>query len=238
MPDRAPLQRGEYARRGDYHLKLDEHWAYGPSYAAKMRWVRTQMNRLPAGSRVLDVGCGEGVLVEAYASRFAIQGIDLDYSSERVRQGSVLDLPFASASFDAVLCLDVLEHLGHDEQPRALGEIRRVLDPGGHVIFSLPNLAHLQSRIHFLLRGRLIRTASEWKHRGDRPIHEYLQMLHAFGFVVLERRGIFPTLPLVTHVIRRYPARLAWLHEALTRLLPVPGWCFLNLVLATTGDRG
>ncbi len=238
MPETAGLRGGEYATRGDYHRTLDENWEYAPTYAAKMQWVRRQLDRLPAASRVLDVGCGEGVLIEEYAGRLAMEGVDPNYSSDRVRQGSVLDLPFGAATFDTVLCLDVLEHLARDEQPRALAEIRRVLKSGGAAIFSLPNLAHLQSRVHFLLRGRYIGTASEHKHPGDRPVQEYLQMLRASGFVVLERRGVFPTVPLVTHLIRRHPARLAWLHHALTRLIPVPGWCFLNLVLAAIDERG
>ena len=50
------------------------------------------------------------------------------------------------------------------------------------------------------------------------------------GFRVIERRGIFPTVPVLTRWIRKSPARLAWLHRLLTRLLPIPGWCFLNIV--------
>ena len=68
----------------------------------------------------------------------------------------------------------MLEHLTFEEQPRALAELHRVLRPGGELLVSVPNLAHLQSRVHFLLRGRLIRTASELKHPGDRPVAEYL----------------------------------------------------------------
>jgi 2-polyprenyl-3-methyl-5-hydroxy-6-metoxy-1,4-benzoquinol methylase len=237
MPDTAGLRGDEYALRGDYHRTPDENWEYAPTYAAKMRWVRAHLDRLPAGSRVLDVGCGEGVLVEEYASRLAMDGVDPNYSSAHVRRGSVLDLPFDPGAFDAVLCLDVLEHVPHEEQARALAEIRRVLKTGGQALFSLPNLAHLQSRVHFLVTGRFIRTASERKHPGDRPVREYLQMLRSSGFVVIERRGVFPTLPVVTHLVRRHSARLAWLHRLLTRLLPVPGWCFLNLVLATTDGR-
>jgi hypothetical protein len=48
--------------------------------------------------------------------------------------------------------------------------------------------------------------------------------------VLVRRAGIFPTVPVVTHFIRRHPQALAPLHRALTRLLPVPGWCFLNLL--------
>jgi hypothetical protein len=94
----------------------------------------------------------------------------------------------------------------------------------------VPNLAHLQSRVHFLLLGRLIRTAAEAKHPGDRPVAEYLEMASRAGFRLVERRGIFPTVPVLTRMIRRSPARLMPLHRALTRLLPVPGWCFLNLL--------
>jgi hypothetical protein len=102
--------------------------------------------------------------------------------------------------------------------------------PGGEVLVSVPNLAHLQSRVHFLLLGRLIRTAAEAKHPGDRPVSEYLEMAKRTGFRVVEHRGIFPTVPVLTRMIRRSPARLMPLHRALTHLLPVPGWCFLNLL--------
>jgi SAM-dependent methyltransferase len=142
----------------------------------------------------------------------------------------VLALPFAAASFDRVLCLDVLEHLTHAEQPRGLAEIHRVLAPRGELYVTVPNLAHLQSRVHFLLTGRLIRTASLEKHPGDRPIGEYLILAERAGFRVIERRGIFPTVPVLTRLIRRHPSRLQPLHRLLTRLLPVPGWCFLNVI--------
>jgi SAM-dependent methyltransferase len=221
---------GEYAARGEYHRAPDPDWEYYPTYLAKLEFVRGYLDRLPNGTRVLDAGCGEGVLVEAYAARLAIEGVDPHYVSAYVRQGSVTALPFEGGRFAHALCLDVLEHLPYHEQPLALAELHRVLRPGGELLVSVPNLAHLQSRIHFLLAGRLIRTASEHKHPGDRPLAEYLQLARAAGFRLLERRGIFPTVPVLTRLIRRRPAALQPLHRWLTRLLPVPGWCFLNLL--------
>ena len=179
---------------------------------------------------MLDAGCGEGVLVEEYADRLRIEGIDANYSSERVKAGSLTALPYPDATFDRALCLDVLEHLTFEEQPRALAELRRVLRPGGELLVSVPNLAHLQSRVHFLLRGRLIRTASELKHPGDRPVADYIDLARRAGLTLVARQGIFPTIPVLTHLIRKSPARLRPLHRALTRLLPVPGWCFLNIL--------
>jgi SAM-dependent methyltransferase len=179
---------------------------------------------------VLDAGCGEGVLVDEYADRLRIVGLDASYASDRVTRGSLTALPYGSAAFDQALCLDVLEHLPFDEQPRALGELFRVLTPGGRLLVSVPNLAHLQSRVQFLLRGRLIRTASELKHPGDRPAGDYIALARRAGFTLEARSGIFPTLPVVTRIIRRNPRALLPLHRLLTRLLPIPGWCFLNLL--------
>ena len=234
----APHRSGEYATRGDYHATPDPNWDYYPTYLAKAAGVRAYLDRLAPGTRVLDAGCGEGVFVTEYASRLAIEGVDEHYASDRVRHGRLEALPFEAGSFDRVLCLDVLEHLSYAAQPVALAEIHRVLAPGGEAFVSVPNLAHLQSRLHFLLKGRLIRTASEIKHPGDRPIAEYLRLFRSAGFVIVERRGIFPTVPVLTHLIRQHPASLAPLHRWLTRLVPVPGWCLLNLVRLRKAERG
>ncbi len=223
------LRRGEYASRGDYHRAPDPAWDYYPTYLAKLAIARAYLDALPAGTRVLDAGCGEGVLVEEYAARLAMQGVDPHYASRHVRTGSLLKLPFADATFDRALCLDVLEHLAFDDQPRALTELHRVLAPDGELLLSVPNLAHLQSRVHFLLRGRLIRTARAAKHPGDRPADEFLALARAAGFDLIERRGIFPTVPVLARWIRHHPHRLRPLHDWLTRVLPIPGWCFLNV---------
>lgn len=231
MPDSpAVVRRGEYSARGDYHRTPDPEWEFYPTYIAKLTAVRQWLDALPPGARVLDAGCGEGVLVDEYHGRLAIEGIDPNYSSDRVRLGSLTALPYPDASFERALCLDVLEHLSFEDQPKALAELFRVIAPGGELFVSVPNLAHLQSRVHFLLLGRLIRTASEVKHPGDRPVSDYLEMAARAGFRLVGRQGIFPTVPVLTKMIRRSPARLLPLHRALTRLLPVPGWCFLNLL--------
>ena len=231
MQPSPPVSRtGEYAERGDYHRDLSPDWEFYPTYLAKMQRVRAYLGELPAGTRVLDAGCGEGLLVEEFRNTLDIEGLDPHYSSDRVTHGSLTSLPYPAASFDRALCLDVLEHLTFDEQPRALDELFRVLKPGAELFVTVPNLAHLQSRVHFLLTGRLIRTARVSKHPGDRPAREYLELAQAAGFRLVERRGIFPTVPVLTRLIRRHPARLLPLHRALTAVVPVPDWCFLNVL--------
>ena len=229
-PPSSVSRTGEYAERGDYHRNLSTDWEFYPTYIAKLALVREYLAALPPETRVLDAGCGEGVLVDEFKSRIAIVGVDANYASDVVTQASLGALPYADGSFDRALCLDVLEHLTFPEQAQALAELFRVVRPGGELLISVPNLAHLQSRVHFVLKGKLIHTASLAKHPGDRPAGEFIELATRAGFRVISRRGIFPTVPVLTRWIRRSPARLAWLHRLLTRLMPIPGWCFLNIV--------
>ena len=127
------------------------------------------------------------MLVEEFHDRLRIEGLDENYASANVRRGSITALPYQDRTFDRILCLDVLEHLPYPEQRRALAELRRALSDTGELLVSVPNLAHLQSRINFLVLGRLIVTASESKHPGDRPIREYLELAATAGFDVVER---------------------------------------------------
>ena len=229
-PTSSVSRTGEYAERGDYHRELSKTWEFYPTYLAKMAMVRDYLSALPPATCVIDAGCGEGVLVDEFHSRLQIIGVDPNYSSEHVKTGSLAALPFPDASFDRGLCLDVLEHLTFAEQGPALAELFRVVRPGGELLVSIPNLAHLQSRVHFLLLGRLIHTANLAKHPGDRPAGEFIELARSAGFRLVSRRGIFPTVPILTRWIRRSPERLAWLHRLLTKLLPIPGWCFLNVL--------
>jgi SAM-dependent methyltransferase len=221
---------GEYARRGAYHKALDPNWSYAPIYQRKMRVIRGLLDRLGPEVAILDGGCGEGVLVEEYRARgYRICGVDRDFASGSVLRGDLLRLPFSAAAFEVVLLLDVIEHFPFDQQAALLREMRRVLHRGGRLVLSVPNLAHLSSRWKFAWTGKLGRTGSVEYHPGDRPVHEYLEMLPAEGFALICRRGIFPTLPGVYQLVRRHPARMGWL-VALADWLRIPGWCFLNIL--------
>jgi ubiquinone/menaquinone biosynthesis C-methylase UbiE len=133
-----------------------------------------------AKGRLLEVGCGPAVMTpELVAMGFEAHGIDV--SCEMVRRArqrmaghplekhctfavdDVERLHFSEGSFDAVLCMGVLEYL--PRYSRALGEISRVLKPGGVAVIALPNRA---SAYHVVRDGyRALRTL-ERKLRGRR----------------------------------------------------------------------
>jgi ubiquinone/menaquinone biosynthesis C-methylase UbiE len=109
-----------------------------------------------ARGRLLELGCGPAPMMpELLAMGYEVHGIDM--SSEMIRRarqrmaghplekrckfsvGDAEQLEFPQASYDAVLCMGVLEYL--PRYARALAEVGRVLKPGGIAVFALPNRA-------------------------------------------------------------------------------------------------
>lgn len=115
---------------------------------------------LPAGGRVLDVGCGSGALLARLAGRAGFRaGVEVSavaaaaaaaVADEVVNRPVGEELPFPPASFDVVVCADVLEHVADPAAALAAGASR--CRPGGAVVVSVPNVAYWQARLR-LLRG-------------------------------------------------------------------------------------
>jgi demethylmenaquinone methyltransferase / 2-methoxy-6-polyprenyl-1,4-benzoquinol methylase len=111
------------------------------------RWWRRRTSRAiraPAGTRVLDLGCGTGKLGLRLAGRYRVVGVDVSgamlsrarkMAAGRVAlvQGSAFRLPFADASFGGAVSGFVLRNL--DDLPTAFSEVARVLRRGAGVAF-------------------------------------------------------------------------------------------------------
>ncbi|HUB36262.1 MAG TPA: class I SAM-dependent methyltransferase [Solirubrobacteraceae bacterium] len=132
------------------HEAEDRHWWYRGRRTVLERVIAEL--RLPARARILDAGCGSGRNMVELARHGTVTGIELSPASvelarERrvgeVVEGSLLEMPFESGSFDFGASLDVIEHLQDDVG--ALRELRRVIAPGGGLLITVPAYGWLWS---------------------------------------------------------------------------------------------
>ncbi len=119
-----------------------------PWWQARSRLVRELLRRegIRPGAAVLDAGCGWGVtLLDLEKSGYAVAGMDLsagalhalDGPGRRLIQANLTeDFPTGAPTFDAVLALDVIEHL--DDDRAALARLATLLRPGGLMVVSVP----------------------------------------------------------------------------------------------------
>jgi 2-polyprenyl-6-hydroxyphenyl methylase / 3-demethylubiquinone-9 3-methyltransferase len=178
----------------------------------------------PVGLEVLDVGCGGGLLAEEFAALGArVTGVDPSVDSlaaarTHARAGGFAihyqhgvgeQLPLRDASFDAVYCCDVLEHV--DDVGRTVREIARVLRPGGVFLYDTIN----RTRRSRLLVIRLSQdwAATRWAEPNThdwrwfiRPA-ELERELAAAGLNVRDRVGLAPANPLAAVRAMRARAR-------------------------------
>ncbi len=149
-----------------------------------------------AGARVLDVGCGTGILTTRLRTELGadvVAGCDfsfgmLEQAFERTRdvawmQGDALRLPVRDAAVDAIVCTEAFHWFpDHDA---ALREFRRVLAPGGRLLVALVNVrAGATSRVA-AASSQVLGTPAYWPTRA-----EMRTQVEAAGFEVRSQRRV------------------------------------------------
>ncbi|MBI5757353.1 MAG: class I SAM-dependent methyltransferase [Planctomycetales bacterium] len=184
-----------------------------------VRWVASRQAQflsrgLQSGARVLDVGCGRGVLLRSMAdcglevhgtdiSPAAVQGVD---SRAAIRIVPCLaDAAYPTGFFDQVILWHVLEHLPDPRE--TLVEIERVLKPGGRVVVAVPNFSSLQSRW----------AGPAWFHL-DLPRHLFHFPLESLQFLLTDCG--FDVLSAHHFSLRQNP--FGWIQSALNRVRWLP----------------
>jgi len=185
-----------------------------PSRFAYMRRILTRTLGLePDGLRILDVGCGGGLLAEEFAQLgCAVTGVDPSSESLEVarahareksfdieyREATGEQLPFGDGEFPAVYCCDVLEHV--DDVGRTVAEIARVLAPGGVFLYDTVNRTW-RSRL------LMIKMAQDWSATAwaEPDLHDFAMFIRPeeveahmrrAGLEVRDRVGFSPANPL------------------------------------------
>ena len=191
----------------------------GNWWSDDIRWVRTLKNLVPGrlkwfdrqidwqGKAVLDLGCAGGFMAEAIATRGAtVTGIDpaaeaiaaarahaaLTGLPIRYDVGVGEALPYDSASFDAVVCVDVLEHVS--DLNKVMSEIARTLRPGGMLLFDTINRNPLARLATITVAENLLRLLPRGTHDPAMFIKpaELRRVLHGAGLVPGPVTGLGP----------------------------------------------
>jgi methionine biosynthesis protein MetW len=119
--------------------------------------VRAYEPYLSAGSRVLDVGCGDGHALkqigDGISAPLELEGLEFsehavaaaERAGFRVYRGRIEDAPLPHDSFDLIIMNQLIEHV---REPRAVLEaVGRALKPGGHVFIETPNIDSWDARL-------------------------------------------------------------------------------------------
>src|SRR5579859_5000787 len=153
LPSRSAMQQAiDNGSPEDYHLvQLYYSWYAGWFYRQRLHIVNALLGKAKLG-RILEIGVGSGIFLKNLLLHAeTVTGVDIHHSYKGVqamlrqenvdlnrvelRTGSIFDIPSPDSSFDAVVCISVLEHF---EDPRpALREMKRVLKPEGFLALGL-----------------------------------------------------------------------------------------------------
>jgi len=181
--------------------------------------------RLPGGSRVLDVGCGTGAVLEELSQHYDTYGTDssqlaIDLCRERGLQNAyhctLESFPHRELRFDLVTLLDVIEHI--DDDVAILRQAHTFLKPKGCVLVTVPAYQFLWSRHDVVNR-----------HKRRYLRSQVRRVLEESGFRV-EMISYFNTFLFPAALVARLAERL--FHPEKDTTLDVPAG-FLNSLLAS-----
>jgi ubiquinone/menaquinone biosynthesis C-methylase UbiE len=192
-----------------YDLPLVQRLTYLPVQDAVVATLRSF-----GATRVLDVGCGTGLLATRLHRELpgtSVIGCDFSHGmllrarahAEPVGwvQGDALRLPFRDGIANAIVSTEAFHWF--PDQRRAVAEFRRVLVPGGHAVVALVNTPNEVVRALFRLGSRAIGQPFDWPTRAAMR-----ELFEEAGFEIEAQRRVFRipaglTLPPVLTVARR-----------------------------------
>ncbi len=142
----------------------------------------TVVTILKRGKRLLDVGCGNGTLVEIAEDKFdVIHGCDISETALYEAKGRYMmatcvdlnaeTLPYRDDSFDCVTCLEAVEHVM--DPLHLLKNIYRVLGPKGSLVLTTPNVRYMRNLYRLIFQGRFPHTTTDAFVWGGGHIHYF-----------------------------------------------------------------
>ena len=191
------LQPGHYARKQIFSRNAIVAWSHRRRFA-----LARELASAGAGGALLDYGCGDGTFVALAHDLFretVATDIDVEQLRDcRARLHALSHIRFASiealreadfhACFDAVVCMEVLEHCPADIQPQVLADLDRAVRPHGVVVISVPIETGATLAVKQLVRAAAAATGlAEYSGRERYHLSEFMRMLLAGDTSQIER---------------------------------------------------
>ena len=224
------MDTAEYERM--YRLENSHWWFVSRRRLATSlieQWIKP-----PVRSRILDVGCGTGGNLAALQQWGQAGGIDLNRlpltlaqgrGLTRLAQASALTLPYANETFDLVTAFDVLYHQWITNDVQAMGELYRVLQPGGWLLVTDSALPALWSTHDEIYQARQRYTLGDIRTKIIEAGFKPRMCSYIYALVLpltLLVRLIMRWLPLSSDLDMQPPP--VWLNKPLIGLSGLEAW--------------
>jgi SAM-dependent methyltransferase len=228
----------------------------GSSAGPALSTAEGEVEGLTAGLQVLDVGCGAGNMIHHLSRYGQVKGVEIDprpiavarQRGYEVEQGDATQsLPFEAGSFDLVAALDLIEH--NKDDMAILRECYRLLNPGGHVVITVPAFMWLWSNndvinahVRRYTAGELRDKLQQVGFRIRRMTYNNFLVFPLAAALILARRGTEREPRLASHHLDEdeYQVEMEPVPPLLNAILSVVGWVearilrWLNLPIGTS----
>ncbi len=142
LPQYDPFYEGTHLNQIRFAPKGEWPWQLAALWLVSSGYLWTVRRHVPKGSVVVELGCGGGV--RYFGKRYRMVGCDVSVASlsklrsvyaVRLHADAMIGIPIADSSVDAVVSSYFWEHIPPQSKSRILGECRRILKPGGKLVF-------------------------------------------------------------------------------------------------------
>ncbi|HEX9235286.1 MAG TPA: methyltransferase domain-containing protein [Actinomycetota bacterium] len=175
-----------------------DHRAFDSWIPLQRSWQRERFRvirgMVDGSVRVLDIGCGSSRILQSLP-----QAVGLDMQIRKLRwlrapgrqlvQGSLSELPFPDASFDAVICSEVIEHIPRDQID--LSDMVRVLAPGGVLVLGTPDYGRWTWRALEAMYKKAFPQGYATEHINRYTRSDLRSEVERLGLVVLDVQYVF-----------------------------------------------
>jgi ubiquinone/menaquinone biosynthesis C-methylase UbiE len=251
--DQHYLKNDQYRDASNLDVRAEIHRRFSTNPYGWFKWVFDVLVKSPANAKILELGCGNGLLWKENASRLpagwsiilsdfspgmldaAWRNLVVTGRAFRFQEIDAQSIPYEAETFEVVIANHMLYHV--PDRPKAIAEIRRVLKPGGRLIATTVGANHMKEMMDWYRQVHVSRT---WESMANPFVLENgLEQLKPFfsevrfsryedNLSVTELEPILAYIRSGIRVLELSEAELARLQQELQKELKEKGRIFIS----------